>query len=77
MTEIYSQVPRRAGKDCFCKLPDEVAPLAEGIHKLVQGVNYEKDLDEMIASANKPKITTNKLNENFAKKEFPNALEDF
>ena len=40
------------------------------MHKLVQGVFDEKILAEIIAPANKPKITENELNENFAKKEF-------
>lgn len=54
----------------FAELPKELAPLSEGIHKLVQGVFDEKVLAEIIAPANKPKITENELNENFAKKEF-------
>lgn len=54
----------------FAELPDEVALFGEGIHKLVQGVFDEKVFDEIITQANKPKITQNALNENFAKKEF-------
>ena len=54
----------------FAPFPKEIAQLAEGVHKLVQGVFDEKVLDEMIESANKPKIIENNLNENFAKKEF-------
>lgn len=54
----------------FAELPKELAPLSDGIHKLVQGVFDEKVLAEIIAPANKPKITENELNENFAKKEF-------
>lgn len=54
----------------FAQLPPEIAPMAEGIHKLVQGIFDEKVLSEIIAPANKPKITENELNENFARKEF-------
>lgn len=54
----------------FAQLPLEIAPIAEGIHKLVQGIFDEKVLSEIIAPANKPKITENELNENFARKEF-------
>ena len=54
----------------FAELPKELVPLSDGIHKLVQGVFDEKVLAEIIAPANKPKITENELNENFAKKEF-------
>ncbi|MBQ7227712.1 MAG: DEAD/DEAH box helicase family protein [Clostridia bacterium] len=54
----------------LAELPKELAPIADGIHKLVQGVFDEKILAEIIAPANKPKITENELNENFAKKEF-------
>ena len=54
----------------FAQLPLEIAPIAEGIHKLVQGIFDEKVLSEIIVPANKPKITENELNENFARKEF-------
>ena len=54
----------------FAQFPQEIAPMAEGIHKLVQGIFDEKVLSETIAPANKPKITENELNENFARKEF-------
>ena len=54
----------------FAQFPQEIAPMAEGIHKLVQGIFDEKVLSEIIVPANKPKITENELNENFARKEF-------
>ena len=54
----------------LAQLPQEIAPMAEGIHKLVQGIFDEKVLSEIIVPANKPKITENELNENFARKEF-------
>ena len=51
-------------------LPTDLAPLSDGIHKLVQGVFDEKVLDELVGSASKPKITENPLNDNFYKEEF-------
>lgn len=51
-------------------LPNDLAPLSDGIHKLVQGVFDEKVLDELVGSASKPKITENPLNDNFYKEEF-------
>ena len=54
----------------FAPLPDELSGMADGIHKLVQGVFDEKVLKELIESASKPKITENPLNDNFYKAEF-------
>lgn len=56
--------------ESFVPLPIELQGIADGVHKLVQGVFDEKVFDEIIEQANKPKITENELNENFAKKEF-------
>lgn len=67
VTDKYRQA-QESGE--FAELPHEIAIIAEGVHKLVQGVFDEKILAEIIAPANKPKITENELNENFAKKEF-------
>lgn len=67
VTDAYRNA-QEAGN--FAPLPPELAPLSDGIHKLVQGVFDESVLDEIIAPANKPKIMQNGLNENFAKKEF-------
>lgn len=51
-------------------LSDELKPLAEGIHKLIQSVYNDKILDDMIGDGNETKVPNNELNENFAKKEF-------
>lgn len=67
VTDKYRQA-QESGE--YAELPHEIAAIAEGVHKLVQGVFDEKVLAEIIAPANKPKITENELNENFAKKEF-------
>ena len=54
----------------FAPLPPELSSMANGIHKLVQGVFDEKVLDELVTTASKPKITENPLNDNFYKEEF-------
>ena len=54
----------------FAPLPSEIAAIGDGVHKLVQGVFDEKVFSELVSSGNKPIITRNDLNENFAKKEF-------
>ncbi len=54
----------------FKPLQEDIADLADGIHKLIQGIFDEKVFDDIVTRANKPKITENSLNENFAKKEF-------
>lgn len=49
---------------------DELRPMSEGIHKLIQCIFNDKILDEMIGNGNETKVPANDLNENFAKKEF-------
>ena len=51
-------------------LPETLQPVAEGVHKLIQGIFDKKILDEMIRDAGKPKVVGNPLNANFSKKEF-------
>lgn len=51
-------------------LPDSIAPLAEGVHMLIQSVFDERVLADMIENGNRTKVQENKLNENFYKKEF-------
>jgi type III restriction enzyme len=52
------------------EMPDILAPYAESIHKLVEGIFDEKVLEGMIENANQTKVIDNALNDNFAKKEF-------
>lgn len=68
--KVTDEYRNAQAKGTYAPFPREIAQMAESVHKLVQGVFDEKILDEMIVSANKPKITENNLNENFAKKEF-------
>ncbi len=51
-------------------LPENLAPMAEGIHLLVQAVYDEHALKEMIVDGHETKVKENPLNENFAKAEF-------
>ena len=51
-------------------LPVNLAPMAEGIHKLVQAVFDESVLKDMISDGHETKVKDNPLNDNFYKKEF-------
>lgn len=51
-------------------LPADLAPMAEGIHKLVQAVFDESVLNDMITNGHETKVKDNPLNDNFYKKEF-------
>lgn len=52
------------------ELPEELKPMAEGIHILIQAVYDDSVLKDMFTNGHETKITENPLNENFAKKEF-------
>ncbi len=51
-------------------VPAPLAPMAEGIHNLVQAVFDESALARMVDDGKQTKIEKNDLNENFHKKEF-------
>lgn len=51
-------------------LPEELAPMVEGIHQLIQYLYDEKSLTDMFTDGHEIKVKENPLNENFAKKEF-------
>lgn len=51
-------------------LPEELQPLTEGVHMLIQSVYDDSMLDRMITNGHETKVKENPLNENFAKKEF-------
>lgn len=51
-------------------LPDEIMPMAEGIHTLIQSVYDDSILKEMFSDGHETKVKENPLNDNFAKKEF-------
>lgn len=52
------------------ELPEELKPMEEGIHTLIQAVYDDSVLKDMFTDGHKTKITENPFNENFAKKEF-------
>ena len=51
-------------------LPEDLQPMADGIHMLIQSVYDDSILKDMFKDANETKVTENPLNDNFAKKEF-------
>ena len=51
-------------------MPENLAPMAEGIHLLIQSVYDDSVLNDMFQDGHEAKIKDNPLNENFAKKEF-------
>ena len=55
---------------CLAELSDDLKPMTQGVHTLVQSIFDESVLSDMIEDGNKTKIAENTLNENFYKKEF-------
>ena len=51
-------------------LPEELQPMADGIHTLIQSVYDDSMIEKMITDGHETKVKENPLNENFAKKEF-------
>ncbi len=52
------------------ELPEELKPMVEGIHALIQAVYDDSILKDMFTNGKKTKVTENPLNENFDKEEF-------
>lgn len=52
------------------ELPDELKPMSDGIHKLVQAVYDDSIIQDMFSNGHETKVKDNPLNDNFAKKEF-------
>lgn len=52
------------------ELPDELKPMTDGIHSLIQAVYDDSVLKDMFTDGHETKVKDNPLNENFAKKEF-------
>lgn len=51
-------------------MPEELQPMTDGIHTLIQAVYDDSVLTDMFSNGHEPKVKENPLNENFAKKEF-------
>ena len=54
----------------LAELPEELKPIADGIHTLIQGVFNDSVLKNMIENGHTARIKENALNDNFYKKEF-------
>ena len=67
VTEDYRTA---VAQETLAPLPEALAPMAEGVHRLVQAVYDERVLRDMIADGNATKTPENPLNERFHKKEF-------
>jgi type III restriction enzyme len=52
------------------ELPEELKPMADGIHALIQSVYDDSILKDMFTDGHETKVKDNPLNDNFAKKEF-------
>lgn len=59
-----------AKNNTLAELPENLKPMAEGIHSLIQAVYDDTVLDDMFTDGHETKVKDNPLNENFAKKEF-------
>lgn len=64
-----------ATNEALAELPEDLKPLAEGVHTLIQGIFDESVLADMFEDGNSTKIEKNELNDNFYKKEFQNLWE--
>ena len=51
-------------------LPEELKPMADGIHTLIQAVYDDSILEGMFTNGREAKVKENPLNDNFARKEF-------
>ena len=67
VTDKYRQAVKNRS---VAELPEELKPMADGIHKLIQAVYDDSALEGIVSDAHDPKIKENPLNENFAKREF-------
>ena len=67
---ITDQYRADLDNNALAPLADELKPISEGIHKLIQGIFNDKILEDMIGNGNETTVPSNDLNENFAKKEF-------
>ena len=52
------------------ELPEDLKPMTEGIHTLIQSVYDDSVLKDMFTDGHETKVKDNPLNDNFAKKEF-------
>ena len=67
---ITDQYRADLDNNALAPLADELKPISEGIHKLIQSIFNDKIFENMIGNGNETTVPSNDLNENFAKKEF-------
>jgi type III restriction enzyme len=67
VTPAYRAAEETGG---FAAWPEELAPLAGGVHTLVRGLFDPSVLKDMIEDGHDTKVKDNPLNENFKKREF-------
>ncbi len=67
VTDIYRQDIKSG---TVAEFSDELKPMADGIHTLIQAVYDDSVLKDMFTDGHETKVKDNPLNENFAKKEF-------
>ena len=70
MAQLKQHKVTQAKQRLLAALPETLAPIADGVHSLIQSVFDPSVLDAMVEDGNKTKIIENKLNENFAKQQF-------
>ncbi|HOO26189.1 MAG TPA: restriction endonuclease subunit R, partial [Clostridiales bacterium] len=54
----------------LAELPEDLKPMAQGIHMLIQAVYDDSVLDDMFVDGHETRVKENPLNDNFAKAEF-------
>lgn len=67
VTDKYRQEVKSGS---VAELPDELKPMADGIHSLIQSVYDDSILKDMFTDGHETRVKDNPLNENFAKQEF-------
>lgn len=54
----------------LAELPEPLKDMGEGIHRLIQGIFSDSEIENMFDDGHKTKVLDNDLNDNFYKKEF-------
>lgn len=70
--QITEQYHIDMANQALAPLTEDLQPLTEGVHKLIQSVFDDKVFDEMFEDANETVVPSNDLNDNYYKKEFQN-----
>ncbi|KIR03970.1 Type III restriction enzyme, res subunit:DEAD/DEAH box helicase [Lachnospiraceae bacterium TWA4] len=68
--KVTDKYRAEAAAGTVAPLPEELQPMSEGIHMLIQSVYDDSVLKDMFVNGHDTKVTENPLNDNFAKKEF-------